>query len=44
MTANAYLSDWIKSNRYDGRVEIIDPETMNILDFPNTNAVIVMEK
>lgn len=44
VTANAYLSDWIKSNRYDGRVEIMDAETMNILDFPNTNAVIVMEK
>lgn len=43
--AKSYLSDWIYTNRYKDRLEILEINTLLPIDaYPHTNAVIVMEK
>jgi hypothetical protein len=39
----SYGSEWIYTNRYNGKVELLDEE-MRPLPFPHTNVVIVAEK
>lgn len=44
VTIKSYLSEWIQNNRYIGRVQILDPNTLESIKYPDTNTVIVLEK